>query len=228
MESLSPVSRPPPGYSKANIGITHTESLFAGYPHRNIRDLTSGSGPFCLLGSVRRVRPKFLLWREFAKRNQNGKSHSYWSGSAVPFPPGLPIPVPVAHSASPLLRRGPGTPPAERSVKGYGDENGVFPLDTSDLREPIPRPSPNLCHYSYVISGINRESVTSSSNQKTSRSVHIITLLIQYSLFFSYFLRAFWLPVRFFTLHTQTCFSFNLHLIRSSLLVKALLKFSFF
>ena len=27
----SPLSRPPPSYSKANLGITHTESLFGGY-----------------------------------------------------------------------------------------------------------------------------------------------------------------------------------------------------
>ena len=35
----SPVSCPPPGYSKANLGITHTESLFAGY-------IFSGNRPF--------------------------------------------------------------------------------------------------------------------------------------------------------------------------------------
>ena len=31
----SPLSRPPPSYSKANLGITHTESLFAGYSIEN-------------------------------------------------------------------------------------------------------------------------------------------------------------------------------------------------
>ena len=48
------------------------------------------------------------------------------------------------------------TPPGERSEKGYGDENRVFPLDISDLYEPIPRPSPYYVT-TYVIFGVKRE-----------------------------------------------------------------------
>ena len=35
----APLSRPPPSYSKANLGITRTESLFAGYQRALLKKL---------------------------------------------------------------------------------------------------------------------------------------------------------------------------------------------
>ena len=44
----SPVSRPPPSYSEANLWITHKESLFAGFNRRLVSSV--GRAPVCCAG----------------------------------------------------------------------------------------------------------------------------------------------------------------------------------